>query len=216
MDVLDQTLDSTTRTKVMMTNGKTCFSRLDSLPGSGDQAGVLRDLGSPAPEPSPAVSVRVEGNVIYFEYTGSAETGQASPEGICLCPTVESKPKGLSRDLLSVLVGYVKEMHERTFGRSCDVELLDSVLPWRQAVPVQDHGEPRRLTVRPFATRRPASAHPRLPARRSPARLAFELHPDRSRRPDVGRVLPHRASLENRPIPATLRMDIRAQSWARW
>jgi len=25
-------------------------------------------------------------------------------------------------------VGYVKEMHERTFGRSCEVELLDSVL----------------------------------------------------------------------------------------
>jgi hypothetical protein len=41
---------------------------------------------------------------------------------------VESKPKDLSRTFCLCSVGYVKAMHERTFGRSCEVELLDSVL----------------------------------------------------------------------------------------
>ncbi len=128
MDVLDQTLDSTTRMKVMMTNGKTCFSDWIRSQGREIRPVSFETWAARHREPSPNGSVRVEGNVIYFEYTGSAETGQASPEGICLCPMVESRPKGLSRTYCLCSVGYVKEMHERTFGRSCEVELLDSVL----------------------------------------------------------------------------------------
>ena len=71
----------------------------------------------------------MDGDVITFEYLGSAETGQASPENVCLCPTVEAQKAGdISPTYCHCSVGYMKEMHERRFGRSVDVELVDSVL----------------------------------------------------------------------------------------
>ena len=66
--------------------------------------------------------------MIYFQFTSSAETGKASPESICLCSMVESKPAGLSPTYCLCSVGYVKELFEQTFGQPVDVELLDSVL----------------------------------------------------------------------------------------
>jgi hypothetical protein len=128
MDVLDQTLDAATRQKVMTTNGKTCFSEWIRSQGREIRPVSFETWAERHREPPPDGSVRVEGNVIQFEYTGSAETGQASPEGVCLCPMVESRPQGLSKTYCQCSVGYVKEMHERTFGRQCEVELLDSVL----------------------------------------------------------------------------------------
>jgi len=72
---------------------------------------------------------RMDGDVITFEYLGSAETRQASPENVCLCPTVEAqKPGSISPTYCHCSVGYVKEMHERRFGRSVNVELVNSVL----------------------------------------------------------------------------------------
>jgi predicted hydrocarbon binding protein len=56
------------------------------------------------------------------------ETGKSSPEAICLCPMVESKPNGLSPTYCLCSLGYVKEMNEQTFGKPVDAELLDSVL----------------------------------------------------------------------------------------
>jgi hypothetical protein len=185
MDVLDQTLDSTTRTKVMMTNGKTCFSDWIRSQGREIRPVSFETWAARHREPSPNGFVRVEGNVIYFEYSGSAETGQASPEGICLCPMVESNPKGLSRTYCLCSVGYVKEMHERTFGRSCEVELLDSVLYGGRRAP--------RRRAPPSSSTRTGAADQMSAAYSRTVR-----------------------SLEKRPIPATLRMDIRAQSWARW
>jgi predicted hydrocarbon binding protein len=71
----------------------------------------------------------MDGDVIRFEYVGSAETGQASPESVCLCPTVEAQTaKTMSPTYCWCSVGYVKEMHERVFGRAVNVELLGSVL----------------------------------------------------------------------------------------
>jgi hypothetical protein len=112
----------------MMTNGKTCFDEWILTQGREIRPVSFETWAARRREGSADGSVRIEGNVVYFEYTGSAEAGQASPEGVCLCPMVESKPKGLSRTYCLCSVGYVKEMHERIFGRRCDVELLDSVL----------------------------------------------------------------------------------------
>ncbi len=128
MGVLDENLDAATRRKIMMANGRICFTEWIASEGKPVSRVPFEEGAARHREPSPDGSVRVEGNTIYFAFAGSAETGQPSPEGICLCPMVERKPAGLSRTYCLCSVGYVKEMHERTFGRPCEVELLDSVL----------------------------------------------------------------------------------------
>ena len=127
-DIMDLVLDPETRKTLMVANGKTCFrdwireTRQDIKPV--DFAAWAERVAKAAPRED----VRVEGNVVYFQYEGSAETGQKSPEGVCLCSMVESKPAGMSPTFCLCSVGYVKEMHELRFGRKAEVELLDSVL----------------------------------------------------------------------------------------
>lgn len=127
-DVMDQTLDAASRKALMMANGKTCYR--DWIRESKQEIKQV-DFAAWAERITRAgkrEDLRLEGNVIYFQYQSSAETGQASPEGVCLCPMVESKPAGLSPTYCLCSVGYVKEMNELRFGRKADVELLDSVL----------------------------------------------------------------------------------------
>ena len=127
-DIMDQTLDAESRKKLMLTNGKTCFrewiqeSKQEIKPISFEQW-AEKVAGDPKRE-----GLKVEGNVIHFQFDSSAETGETSAEGVCLCPLVESKPAGMSPTYCLCSVGYVQEMHELRFGRKADVELLDSVL----------------------------------------------------------------------------------------
>jgi len=126
--VMDQTLDAASRTKLMMANGRTCYR--DWIRDSRQEIKPV-DFATWAEKAANAPNredLRVEGNVIYFQYESSAETGQASPAGVCLCPMVESKPAGMSPTYCLCSVGYVKEMNELRFGRKAEVELLDSVL----------------------------------------------------------------------------------------
>jgi len=127
-DVMDQILGEEARKRLMMANGRACY--LDWIRESRQDIRKVdfEKWAEKARTANPAAGLRVEGNVIYFQYEGSAETGQASPEGICLCPMAESKAAGLSPTYCLCSVGYVKEMHELRFGRKAEVELLDSVL----------------------------------------------------------------------------------------
>jgi hypothetical protein len=71
----------------------------------------------------------IDGNAIFFEFASSAETGQASPEKICLCPMAEAQSPGqLSPTFCLCSLGYLKEMHERFLGRLVEVEPVDSVI----------------------------------------------------------------------------------------
>lgn len=128
MSVLDRTLDEGTRTKVMVANGTACFREWIASQGQTVKPVPFETWAARVKGRPPDGSVRVEGNIIFWEYTGSAETGAASPEGVCLCPMVESKPAGLSRTFCQCSVGYVKESFEQRFARPVTVELLDSVL----------------------------------------------------------------------------------------
>ena len=128
MGVIDSSLDEATRKNIMMTNGKICYQ--DWIKSQGRRIEPM-DFETWAADVSSRIqdgSIRVEGNVVYFQYMGSAETGKASPESVCLCPMVESKPAGLSSTYCLCSLGYVKEMFEQKFGRNMDIELLDSVL----------------------------------------------------------------------------------------
>jgi hypothetical protein len=127
-DVLDQTLDEESRRKLMMTNGKTCLREWIQESKQEIKPTSFERWAEKAVQNPPREGLRVEGNVIYFEFDSSAETGEASAEGICLCPLVESKPAGMSPTYCLCSLGYVKEMHELRFGRKAEVELLDSVL----------------------------------------------------------------------------------------
>ncbi len=127
-DAVDQTLDEPTRRTLMELNGKNCFraylqsSKQDIKPV--DFATWAKKI-SEGPKRD---DVSIEGNVIRYQFSSSAETGAASPEGICLCPVAESKPAGMSPTYCYCSVGYVKESFELRFNRKVDVELTDSVL----------------------------------------------------------------------------------------
>jgi len=128
MNVLDNTLDEEIRKKLMMTNGKICYQ--EWIESTDQQIDVVpyEQWAARVRETVKDGSIQIDGNVIYFQYMGSAETGEAAPENVCLCPMVESKPEGLSKTYCQCSVGYVKEMFEQTFGKSVDVQLVDSVL----------------------------------------------------------------------------------------
>ena len=128
MRVLDATLDEGTRVKVMTANGAACHREWIASQGRTVTPVAFEAWAAGVKQRPRDGSLRVEGNVIHWEYTGSAETGGAAPERVCLCPMVESKPAGLSRTFCQCSVGYVKESFEQKFGRPVTVELLDSVL----------------------------------------------------------------------------------------
>ena len=127
-DVLDTVLDDESKRRVMMTNGKICFQEWIRSQGRKIVPVSLETWADRVKNRLKDGSIRIEDNVIYFQYTGSAETGKESPESVCLCSMVESKPAGLSPTYCLCSVGYVKEMFDQTFGRSVEVTLVDSVL----------------------------------------------------------------------------------------
>ncbi len=128
MDVLDSSLDTGTRNKIMQANGKICYRQYISENNAQVQKLDFDKWAEWARTNVKSPDFRVEGNTIYFQYMSSAETGKPSAEGQCLCMMAESAPKGLSPTYCMCSVGYVREMHEMLFGRECEVELLESVL----------------------------------------------------------------------------------------
>jgi hypothetical protein len=128
-EAVDQTLDEPSRARLMTANGKSCYGAFagpaKQPPRPDEVERFLQWIAAQGKERGYAV----EGKVISFEFVGSAETGRASPEKICLCPMAEGQlPGKISPTFCLCSVGYVKEMHERRLGRSVEVELVDSVL----------------------------------------------------------------------------------------
>lgn len=127
-DSLDRTVDEGTRIKLMMLNGKTCLQDHIRETKREIERVPFEVWARTAAEKNKAQGLTVDGNVIHFRFESSAETGGAAKPGICLCSMAESKPAGLSATFCWCSVGYVKEIFERRFGRTVDVELLDSIL----------------------------------------------------------------------------------------
>jgi hypothetical protein len=128
MEVLDSNLDEETRNKIMMANGKACFRGWIKETNQQIEPMTLKQLTDRVNANDSDDSIRIEGNVIYYQFTASAETGLPSDEGQCLCSLVESKPVGLSSTYCNCSVGYVKEWDDILLGRPTEVELLESVL----------------------------------------------------------------------------------------
>jgi hypothetical protein len=127
--VFDANLDAAARRRIMMANGRECLlawqKETNKKPRA--QALSLAEFAKTVKEKG-SRDYQIDGNVIYFQYNASAETGAASSENHCLCPLVETKPAGLSATYCLCSLGYVKEMHEQIFKKPVEVELLSSVL----------------------------------------------------------------------------------------
>ncbi len=127
--VMDAELDEPTRRRMMAANGKVCFSEYRPDLKRRAQPATREEIAALIARRGKAAGYSMDGDTIVFEYTGSAETGQASPEGVCLCAVAEAqRGKRMSPTFCWCSVGYVKEMHERVFGRPMKVELVQSVL----------------------------------------------------------------------------------------
>ena len=127
--VVDQNLDEPTRRRLMEANGKACFSAFAKDMQRRPEPATLEKISAWVAQQGKERGYSMEGNVISFEYLSSAETGQASPQSICLCPLVEAQTaKTMSPTFCICSVGYVREMHERVFGRPVQVQLTDLVL----------------------------------------------------------------------------------------
>lgn len=128
-ETMDRTLDAASRERLMVANGRSCFAAYAGPPKQKPAPNALEKFTAWVAEKGKDRGYSIEGRVIAFEFVGSAETGQASPDGICLCPMAEAQKAGqLSPTYCLCSVGYVREMHERTLGRAVEVELVDSVL----------------------------------------------------------------------------------------
>ncbi len=129
MEVMEQNLDEKTREKLMKANGKACYT---AYAGEGQRRATpvtFERFSQWIAEKGKSQGYSVVGNDIFSEYTGSAETGKPSPEGICLCPMVEAQTGGKIPAFYCLCsIGYVREMHERMLGRPVEVQLVDSVL----------------------------------------------------------------------------------------
>ncbi len=127
--VVDETVDEPTRNRIMEANGKACYAAYAGPPRTTPRPDELERLRAWIAGPGAGRGYSLQGDAILFEYTGSAETGQAAPERVCLCAVAEGqKPGTLSPTFCHCSVGYVREMHERRLGRKVKVELLDAVL----------------------------------------------------------------------------------------
>ena len=126
---VDGTLDEGARERLMVANGRSCFAAYAGPAKKEPGPDALDKFKAWIKEQGKDRGYRLDGDAISFEFVGSAETGQASPEGICLCPTAEAQKAGtLSPTFCLCSVGYVQEMHERMLGRPVKVELVEAVL----------------------------------------------------------------------------------------
>jgi hypothetical protein len=127
--VVDEQLDEPTRRRLMAANGKACFCAWAPDAKRRPEPASPERIEQWVKERGPTSGYSMKDGVVAFEYVGSAETGQAAPEGVCLCPAVEAQSAAtMSPTYCWCSVGYVKEMHERIFGRPVDVELTQAVL----------------------------------------------------------------------------------------
>lgn len=128
-DAMDKTLDEGSRGRLMVANGRSCFAAYAGPPKQQPGPDAVEKFTAWIKQQGKDKGYAIDGRTISFEFVGSAETGQASPESVCLCPTAEAQKAGsFSPTYCLCSLGYVQEMHERMLGRPVKVELVDSVL----------------------------------------------------------------------------------------
>src|SRR5579885_1472620 len=121
-DVLDANLDEATRTQVMQANGRACY---EAAAGKGKPPTLDAFIEKMQSHAGPD-SIRREGDVVHLTYTQNSH-GLKTADGYCLCPLVETGPKGLSPTYCICSVGYTQHMFAAIMGHPVKVELLESL-----------------------------------------------------------------------------------------
>jgi len=123
-DVFDGKLDGDKRDEIMHANGRVCF--LGSIGDKKVEPVDVDILIDQMNKYSGEIAATRDGNVIDFHYVKNPR-GLKVADGYCLCPLVESGPKGLSGTYCECSVGYVREMFETYTGKTASVELVESL-----------------------------------------------------------------------------------------
>jgi hypothetical protein len=130
MDNVDGILDDETKIKLMHACGKSCH--IDAFGVAGDEKptdemaqrwmAYLKNTGCEIIEDRDVT-------IVHYSWGRDHQNpwGLMIKDGYCLCPIVESIPKGLSPTFCNCSAGYVKEMFRRYIGKPIDVELVETL-----------------------------------------------------------------------------------------
>jgi hypothetical protein len=128
-EIIDQQLDTTTRTKLMQANGNACAKGAygeigDTKPASLQEIDNTIALWQ---QKLGKENIYRSNNFVYFNYVGNPR-GLKISDGYCLCPMTENGPATLSPTYCLCSVGYVQYMFQKliTF-KPVQVELLESL-----------------------------------------------------------------------------------------
>jgi hypothetical protein len=124
LDNMDAMLDPQTRSGLMQACGRACYTQAFGVASNEKPSPEALDSFVQAGKDS---GVRREGNTVYFQYDNVNPQGIGIPDGVCLCPFVESGPERLSATYCQCSAGYVRELFERITGTPVAVEVLESV-----------------------------------------------------------------------------------------
>lgn len=130
MTNMDNILDNETKIKLMHECGRSCHIEAfgvasDEKPSEQAAAGFMAYLKNAGYE------IIEGGEVTVVNYGWGRDHqnpwGLMIKDGYCLCPIVESIPKGLSPTFCNCSAGYVREMFQRYLGKPVDVELVETL-----------------------------------------------------------------------------------------
>ena len=124
LDNMDTMLDPQTRSSLMQACGRACYLQAFGIAPDEKPLPEALDNFVRAGKDS---GVRREGDTVFFQYDNVNPQGTGIPDGLCLCPFVESGPERLSPTYCQCSAGYVKELFERMTGTPVAVEVLESL-----------------------------------------------------------------------------------------
>jgi len=130
MDNMDGILDDETKSKLMQACGRSCY--IGAFGVASKEKATLEEAEN--------FLKRLEGGgykvtrenkktTVIFNWGRDHQNpwGLIMSDGYCMCPLVEKESTMLSPTFCKCSTGYVKEMFERSTGRTASVELLDSL-----------------------------------------------------------------------------------------
>lgn len=130
IDNMDRHMDSESRLKLLNACGRSCYvgafgvasAEPPSLQAAERWMTYLKNAG---------YNIREESGLTVVDYSWGRDHqnpwGLMLKDGYCLCPIVESIPKGLSASFCNCSAGYIKEMFERFLGKTVHVEVIETL-----------------------------------------------------------------------------------------
>ena len=130
MDNMESILDVPTMKNLMQACGRSCY--IDAFGVAPKEKPTLEEAERYISYfESKGYEVKKEGNKTTIIYNWGRDhqnpQGLIMSDGYCMCPLVEDGPKDLSGTFCNCSAGYVKEIFERSTGRTAHVEILDSL-----------------------------------------------------------------------------------------